>query len=311
MWSASVDPMPSSTGWPNRSREPAMQVGRQCLAGGTVEPHRREHVAGDVGVEHGGHEARGWRRTASAGARRRARRPPPASAGRGFEDRRGADRERERQRVAEAVGEEQLRDRQEPVVGASTWSTVGRRSSRSPPGCACAVHHALRHARRARDVEPEGGRVGARWRQRAPRPSSSNALQAWQPAGVASPVGPVDVDHGAQLGAAARDRADVAERSRRHHHDVAPASATMAAMSPGVSIVDTGTGTTPDRRHPRNQPMNAGSSFTISTTRSSRRDPELARARAAPATLALHVARRSAARPRARTATRSPAPPST
>jgi hypothetical protein len=58
----------------------------------------------------------------------------------------------------------------------------------------------------------------------------------------------------------------------------APASAAIAATSAGRSIVDTGTGTTPERIAPNNQAIISGESLVTSTTRSSRSTPERLRA---------------------------------
>ena len=138
--------------------EAALQVGRQGLAGGDRRPHR----------------ARTWTPGRSVSSRPATKpglaknsvgcsvRDELGDLGRGrpagVEDRRGADRERERQRVAEPEGEEQLGDRQAAVVGSDREHLAGVRLG-GGLRAAVAVHDALRRARRARAVEPERGRV--------------------------------------------------------------------------------------------------------------------------------------------------------
>ncbi len=84
-------------------------------------------------------------------------------------------------------------------------------------------------------------------------------------------------------GAARRRRRRARRRTARRPTTApptpAPASPTIAASSPGVSIVDSGTGTIPARRAPRKNAGNASSSSTISATRSPRRTSSALRAR--------------------------------
>ncbi len=88
---------------------------------------------------------------------------------------------------------------------------------------------------------------------------------------------------------------------------LAPASAAIAPRSALRSIVDSGTGTTPERIAPRNQAGNAGSSRTTMTTRSPSPIPSAASAcwtRQISASNASYVSDS----PRHRNATRSPPP---
>ena len=134
MCSASVEPMPSSTGCPKRS------LNRRCRSAGsdspavTVARTLANAVGRGVGVEQRGDEAGAGeeqRRLLGGDELDDARRRRPAR----LEDRRRPDRERERQRVAEAVGEEQLGDRQEAVVGCDAEHARRRTCRRSPAGC--------------------------------------------------------------------------------------------------------------------------------------------------------------------------------
>ena len=144
--------------------EASLQVGGERLTGRDRRPHAGEGGGRRVGVEQGGDEAGAGeeqRRLLGGDELDDARRRRPAR----LEDRRRSDRQRERQAVAEAVGEEQLGDGQEAVVRRHAEHLGGVRVGRRLQA-AVAVHHALRHARRAGAVEPERRRVGGRRRHR-------------------------------------------------------------------------------------------------------------------------------------------------
>src|SRR6202049_4923188 len=86
----------------------------------------------------------------------------PAGGGRrtrGIEHRGGADRHRKRQRVAKAVGEEQLCRRQPDVVLANAEHLfgIGLRGRRE---AGMQMPHTLRHAGRTRRIQPERRLVG-------------------------------------------------------------------------------------------------------------------------------------------------------
>ena len=73
------------------------------------------------------------------------------------------------------------------------------------------------------------------------------------------------------------DARHVGRGEPRRPRRLATASSTIGPSSPLVSIVDSGTGTTPDRSAPRNQDKKLGSSSMTSTIRSVRRTPSEAR----------------------------------
>ena len=173
--------------------------------------------------------------------------------------------QRERQRVAEPVGEEQLGDRQEAVVLGDAEHAVGVRLGRRLQA-PVAVHDALRQAGGAGAVQPEGRRVGRRRRDTRRR--------------LVVELVPGAADHDGVLDArrVRRDPSEVVGERRRDDDGPSPASATMPARSSAVSIVEIGTGTTPARRAPRNHAGNAGSSLTTSTTRSPSPIPSSAKA---------------------------------
>ncbi len=167
MWSASVDADPVEHGLAEALLK------RRCRSAGsdspavTVERTEPNIVAVDVGVEQGGDEAGageeqrgslGGHQLGHAGGRR---------AG-GVEDGGGAHRQRERQRVAEAVGEEQLGDRKAPVVGPDVRAPTWRRSSPSPRGWRAGASRpwACRSCPSCRARTPASRPW---WRRRAPR----------------------------------------------------------------------------------------------------------------------------------------------
>ena len=155
MCSSSVDPMPSSTGLPvscaNRvwmfagSDSPAVTVARtlrNTLGSGPVS----SSAAQNPGLEKNSVGASASIKREHCGRRRRG----------GIEDRGRAGGERERQRVAEPVGEEQLGDRQEAVVLGGRGAPRGRTSRRSPACC------------RARASRPSAHRSSRSSRARTP-----------------------------------------------------------------------------------------------------------------------------------------------
>ena len=159
MCSASVEPMPSRTGWPVRSLK------RRWSSAGSASPAVTEQrtdanvVGGDVGVEQRGDEpGRGeeqrrvlrGQQLGHTGRRGAAR----------VQHRRRADREGEGQRVAQPVREEQLGHGQGPVGRLDPEHGRRVRLGRGLE-VGVAVHHALGQAGRAGAVEPEAGGVGA------------------------------------------------------------------------------------------------------------------------------------------------------
>ena len=135
-------------------REPAVQLGRQRLSGGDGGAHRAQCVLGNVGVE---------QRCDEAGTGEEQRRPvldeEAGHAGRRrprrIEHCRGTDRERERQRIAESVSEEQLGHREAAVVGTDVQNRFGI-GGRGGLGIGMAVHDPFGKAGRPRAVQPEG-----------------------------------------------------------------------------------------------------------------------------------------------------------
>ena len=188
MCSASVDPMPSRISTPNRS------VNRRCSGAGSGSPAdahirtRRERL--------GRHVARGQR-----GVERRhpeeQRRPgllePLAYDVRarpaGLQDGRRPDGEREEHRVADAVGEEHLRDRERRVVGGDA-EHLGAVRLADVPDVRVPVHRRLGQAGGAGGVEPQRPRVVGGRRDVAvarPRPASVRLV----PGVPGDPVGQV------------------------------------------------------------------------------------------------------------------------
>ena len=82
------------------------------------------------------------------------------------QDRRGAAAERDRQAVAQAVGEEQARHREQAIVGLQVVD-LARHALHGPRHVAMAVHRALRLAGAARGVEHEARRVALELRPAA------------------------------------------------------------------------------------------------------------------------------------------------
>ncbi len=242
------------------------------------------------------------------------RRPASAMAAgagrRRVEDGGRADGERERERVAEPVGEEQLGHRQAPVVGADGEHRSPRTSPPSPRGC------------RGGASRPWAGRSCPSCRARTP------ASRPWWPPPAPRPCRRRTPSRGRAR--RRRRRRPLPRRRRRAAH--APRSA-MAARWPAysatarprrrrhrprspparppVSIVDSGTGTTPERRPPRNHARKAGSSF------DHQRDPlpaphvEVAQGVLGPPDLALHVGVGRSLRPRRSRRAARPSPAST
>ena len=273
---------------------PALEIGRERLAGGDTGAHRAERRGVDVGVEDGGDEPghREEQRRRLRGdelADRRRRRPL------GVEDHRGTRTERERERVAEPVGEEQLGDRQEPVGGRDPEHRAGIRVVRRLH-VAVGVHDALRQPGGARRVQPERRRIrgGVDHRHLAVvgvrRPpldvgrscvdvirSSASSTCTTRTEPRADRTGSTTRE---VLGRHARGRSP--RRRRRSRRRRRP-----------VSIVEIGTATTPLRMHPRIQAIISGESFITITTRSSRRNAEVGERSLHPPGQALHCAVRS------------------
>ena len=297
-------------GCPKRSAEAALQVGGQRLAGGDRRPApRRTPSAGDVGVEQGGDEAgTGEEQRRLLGCDELERRP--AGVGRrGFEDRRGA-----RRRAGTSASCRARRRRTAwPPTGsgrrASTPSTVAGVRLGGRLQAAVAVHHALRQAGRARAVQPERRRVG----RRSARPGASHASANVGPARATATrerrrPRRRSTTACATVGAAATIGATCAGVLGRHDDGAGAGVGDDRGEVGRVSIVDSGTGTTPERSAPRNQAGNAGSSLTTRTTRSPAPTPS-ARARAGPATpRRCSVGVGQSTSPPQRIATRSPPP---
>ena len=159
-----------------------------------------------------------------------------------------ADRHREGQRIAEPVGEEQLRRRIDHVVLAHAERLLREQLARSPSGW-CGVPRALRHAGRARGVEPERRLVRMRrGGLRTPSLSCANAGRS--------------VRWGVSLGGADHDELDARQfcarllerRQQRLRHEGRRARGCRPGcrrIAPAVSSVLSGTGTMPARIAPR------------------------------------------------------------
>ena len=172
MCSISVEPMPSTMSTPKCALEAFADLGRQRLAGGGHQAQR--DVASRRQVGSGQHAGEAGGRAVEHG--RLARPPTPPSqrlkvgVGRrplGHQQRRRADAHREAQRIAQAVGEEQLGRREADVGLAQAQHALAVQLGR-PVGVGVRVHGALGAAGRARRIEPEAGVVGARSRRAWP-----------------------------------------------------------------------------------------------------------------------------------------------
>ena len=223
-------------------REAALEVGRQRLAGRHREADRGERVVGQVGVEEGGDEAGAGeeqRRALVADQRGDLRRRRPTRVEHGA----GPDRQRERQGVAEAVGEEQLGDRQAAVVRLDLQHGTGERLGRRL-GAAVAVHHALRQAGRAGAVQPERRRVGDRSRPPEPRCGRRTSTRRGSGRTRRPPA-----RRRRRRGAARRRRRRRRRRGRGSRWTAQrrwPACRRRSPPAPpAVNIVESGTGTTP------------------------------------------------------------------
>ena len=170
MCSISVEPMPS------RSSVPVRSVQRLPISGGSASPaevqtRRAELLTiGKAGFdEQGGvkrrHAVEDGRLLLDQALEHRVRRRPL-----GHQDGGGADGEREGQRVAQAVGEEELRRREHDVGFPDAEHRHGVELG-GEDEVRVQVHRALRRAGRARRVQPEA-HVVAQWSARL-RPSAS------------------------------------------------------------------------------------------------------------------------------------------
>ena len=205
MWVISVEPMPSRICTPKRSWNGwKVSAGRGSAAetpqrtDANVSAARSE--AGQRGVE--GRDAEQQRR-----AQRRRTIPPTQRRGRrpgGLDDRRGADRERERQRVPQPVGVEHRPDGVAAVVGADAEHLRGVGVGREPQ-VEMAVHGQLGPARRARTCTARSPATPPRSR-RVAAPSDRRA----GPADERVPLGRAGHDHGLDLGRRGTDRVDLA-----------------------------------------------------------------------------------------------------
>ena len=168
MCSISVEPRPS------RISTPKCSVQRLPMSAGSASPAEVQTRifssprAGSSGLASSaaiqrGHAVEDRRLVLAQPREDRGRRGPL-----GHQHRRGADRQRKREAVAETVGEEQLRRREDDVVLADAEDRLrvelgGRDQARLH------VHGAFRRAGRTRRIEPETGIVAGRRRRRERR----------------------------------------------------------------------------------------------------------------------------------------------
>ena len=158
MCSISVEPMPSTISTPKWRLEPLADLRGQRLAGrgdesqrdvlAARQPGRGQHAgeAGRRAVEH-----RGLHAADAAGE------PLERGVGRGplgHQQHGGADAHRERERIAEAVGEEEL-GRGEAHVALGEAEDGLAVELAGPVGIGVRVHRALRSTGRTRRVQPE------------------------------------------------------------------------------------------------------------------------------------------------------------
>jgi hypothetical protein len=119
MCSISVEPMPSTMSTPKWALEALAELGRQRLAGRRHQAQRHVVRAGRRGGQHAGKAGGG---AVEHGRLDAADPPRPALEGGvgrralGHQQRGGAHAQREAQRIAQAVGEEQLGGREADVV---------------------------------------------------------------------------------------------------------------------------------------------------------------------------------------------------
>ena len=188
----------------------------------------------------------------------------------GIEHGGGADRHREGQRVAEAVGEEQFCRRQADIVLADAEHLLGV-GLRGRGEVGMQMPHALGHAGRARRIEPERRLVGDGCAAVAKTVAFAGEFVGRASCGRA---------HRCRRRRRARDPASArpcpsppAAALRRR---TAPARGNPPAhrhIDPTVSSVLSGTGTMPARIAPRNTTGKSTVSSMIIATRSSRRTP--------------------------------------
>ena len=160
MCSISVEPMPSRMSMPKRSRQCCADLFRQRLARRDAAPQRDFAARRQVGrCQHRGVERRHAvedRRLVLAQDAATMRRRGPL----GGQDRGGADRHREGQRIAEAIGEEQLGRREHRCRFRRCRAPAWRRARRSGPRCAWRCTTPLGMPGRAGGIEPEADIVG-------------------------------------------------------------------------------------------------------------------------------------------------------
>ena len=236
--------------------EPSLQRSRQRLARGGAQPHRVERLDRDVAGGERGVEGRypeeqrrpGPLQSLSYDVRGR----PPR-----LEHRRRPDGEREEHRVADAVGEEHLGDRERDVVGGDAEHLGGVRLA-DVADVGVPVHRGLGQPGRAGRVEPQRpGVVDCRRDLGQVRlltsgdqlvPGVHEHVLGHVQASFARVAGehPVlDVRAGGEASLTAFTNSGVASTAR------APESTMTFASSGPVNIVETGTATSPARNAPR------------------------------------------------------------
>ena len=139
--------------------EPLERLGWKCLGGRHAETHRPERIVGQIRCEERCVERGDAEEQCGALARHdvgnELRRRWPSW----FEYGGGADREREGERVAQAVGMEHRPDREADVVGGDPEDLVGVRLTRCRD-IGVAVHRQLRLPGRPGCAEPKAWRLG-------------------------------------------------------------------------------------------------------------------------------------------------------
>ena len=282
MCSASVEPMPSSISTPKRS------VNRSCSGAGNGSPAdthaARPRTPRRAAWRRARRSTSGPRRRAWAGCSRSMRSVPGGAGPRAVEDRARPHREREGERVAQAVGEEELRHREGDVVRADRQHVagvgLGGVAQRPVP-----VHRGLGRAGGAGGVQPERGGVGDG------RIGRRGLLEEVPPAATKS----------SQRGRGRRgppERRAVGDTTTSVRSRLPATAGASAANSPPmtaggpavpgeqgdvlrVSIVLTGTGTAPMRRPATNAVSSSGVSPMHSSSRSSGAHPRGAKTTAA------------------------------
>ena len=191
MCSISVEPRPS------RISTPKCSVQRLPMSAGSASPADVQRRSLQLAAlrQVGAREQRGEERRHAVEDRRlvlaQAREDGGGRRALGHQHRRRADRQRKRERVAEPVGEEELRRREHDVVLADAEDRLRVELGRLDQA-RVHVHRALGRAGRARRIEPEAHVVaGRRARQRSSAPPVHQpASSEWCPAVACSSVAP-------------------------------------------------------------------------------------------------------------------------